>query len=126
MTDDMWPLTGLPHLPDGYFWRITQDKPYDYSNVTYPNIEIRRRTWVSSRFVVWSWFYTPDDIRKYANLVENALSNASHAVDKVDDLTPETIRATAVELRAEFQKIRDRKVRTAELMGDYPPKKLEV
>lgn len=48
MTHNIDPRTGLPEVPEGYFWRV---KP---SSGSYILVELRKKTWLGSTCVEWS------------------------------------------------------------------------
>lgn len=43
--------TGLPELPEGYFWRVKE------SVSIFVDVEIRKKWWVGSRQVAWTSMY---------------------------------------------------------------------
>lgn len=100
MTKNISPLTGLPELPNGYFWRIAIDT---YHRV--PALYIRRKLWIGSREVCHASIYDYSKDKTYTT--KQILDRAVHSL-------------------AVFEDDRDDNARTEALIGNYPPKKLEA
>ena len=101
--------TGLPALPDGYFWRVSRSEALFIS--IYPRVTICK--WVKRR------------VGRGYREVETEFSKASfeYEVAKSGRSVPETIRGLARDAADEFY--RWRKVRSQpDHCGDYPPKRL--
>lgn len=90
--------TGLPELPEGYFWRVKET----YKGSTYLRVEIRKRGLIGSRRIEW------------------------HPVEKSRASDFEIKRAAEYALvwknQGGFDSSGDR---WKKFVGNYPPKKLE-
>lgn len=95
-------LTGLPELPDGYFWRVTRVGGKGYANALY--LSIRRKVLFFSVRVEYGM------VRPYswAPTVEEGL------------------RKRAKSILEDWQESAISHPRLDTVLGDYPPKKLEV
>lgn len=96
------PDTGLPLLPHGMFWRVKRERVIDPPI----RIELRAKTWYGSREIRHSWVDTID---------EGAILHAAA-------FCYEQWREECATRRAN----RARSRQLDDLIGDYPPKKLEV
>lgn len=112
--------TGLPELPDGYVWRVREGTFSGLPEGQYETlvVEVCRRSW-------WGLSMVVSD-----NLMDWAYSGNS-AVLSPKAPTPENIRACAVKVHREFERMLEVQgkllaERTArqKLVGTYPPKKL--
>ncbi|MEG2778200.1 MAG: hypothetical protein RR905_02810 [Aurantimicrobium sp.] len=111
------PATGLPELPEGHFWRVSQG---DYC----VRLEIRKhRKRFGTKLVIRG--------RVRSIRTEGEERYLSRAVGEIsaEDFTPEAIFYSAHDVLAEWR-TRDAAIHRYEknkaLLGDYPPKKLEV
>lgn len=116
--------TGLPALPEGYFWRVRHHEAYNWSGLTYVDKSrlqvLLIKTFSGTRtekVYPKPWYrrthkgievpYTSEDIQ----FVEDAEGTHTIAVRNA---------ANRIMKRWEKAKVRDA------LVGDYPPKTLEV
>lgn len=106
--------TGLPELPEGYFWRIAKWNPAITERVSIAIMEIgTKRHWFKT--VPWNWeFYS---ISCYAVELEQSEDPESF----VREIAADVYRVASKKWLG--QKQRDRIER---IYGDYPPKKLET
>lgn len=117
-TIEIDPTTGLPTLPEGYFWRVIEE---EYAHV---GIEIRRRRRFGSTVVIDMYVWHNWDGAHPDSDEPILVSNVS---DK--EFTPEAILRTAEYLLKKWRARDARALRyqaNKALLGDYPPKKLEV
>lgn len=121
--------TGLPELPEGFFWRIrnAQRPLYDwFRSTTYVDVYdefvlcVMKTGYVKpgTRVIPGKWYWpfpkTEDDSRQ--------VPAQEVYIEKVyGEPTPEAFRDTAQVLLKRFEDARLRE----RLLGDYPPKKLE-
>lgn len=89
--------TGMPVLPEGYFWRVRADR--DSSG--YIDVQIRRKFWIFSRAVV-----STCSSKKNVKSGETILADAAYLV------------------RNKFKTPTEPKP-WEHFLGDYPPKKLK-
>lgn len=103
--------TGLPALPEGFFWRITKDG-------TYHMIEIRKNVTV---------------LRRFRAPVEDSVRVHSHPLELlVEELRPRRIKEAAAyvlglsEVQVKIGLRLPAKDNGTHLYGDYPPRTLNV
>jgi len=97
-------VTGLPELPEGYYWNIERKVNGEHYSRTRYFLNIRRKVKILGLFTkVEEVFY--EELRTY-------------------DLNPETIRLRAVETLEMWNKKRSKAEQIDNLLGDYPPKRL--
>jgi len=88
----------MPELPEGYFFRVTQE----YTFKIYPVVELHQRKKRNrSKVIDWEW--------------------TAHKFDTVE----EQIEFLANRLYRKFKERNYRESTKSRLMGDYPPKTLE-
>lgn len=104
--------TGLPKLPEGYFWRIEKYNPAITPRVAIAIMrESTRRKWFKT--VEWAYEFSSVDI--FAQELEQSADPEGWVLElakKVYDRAVPKWRAESQVQRVEF------------LYGDYPPKKL--
>jgi hypothetical protein len=136
--------TGLPALPEGQYWRVSNDYnvrgayPERFVSVNLMRVtHIRKRRYIDFLFEIpWGyieydehtlldespvWSETPHSPEWVSNNLQVDLRDG-YPMATIDELTPTMILKTAEELLARYKK----KQENLSLLGDYPPKKLEV
>ena len=115
--------TGLPALPEGYFWRVRHHRTllYTYYGERYHTdtsrlqVELIHRSTETNYITGRKWFRTvrteDESVKEQVEFVEDA--EGTHAI---------AVRNAANRIMKQWEKA---KVRDA-LVGDYPPKTLEV
>lgn len=112
--------TGLPELPEGHFWRVRYHHRYSSYGIDYVDrtrlqvqlIETRTTTWIATQR---KWFRNKEI--SYTDVDKNALFT-----EDCQGTNPIAVRNAANRIMKLWEKA---KVRDA-LVGDYPPKTLEV
>jgi hypothetical protein len=109
--------TGLPVLPDGFFWRV-EGRTTFYGHPEKPNVRLMRTVkFTDSRVTVpgrWPWS---------AGVPAVQTRNEPVLVKPLpDEFTEEHIRKAALDVWDRWQVVKAREA----LVGDYPPKRLEI
>lgn len=124
--------TGLPELPEGMFWRVKRWDPSGLLSVTEPSVIVaiihefryelttRRQIDLGIFSFDWGWETVP---KVRSDEVESAtVFTEDNVIVPPSSLTPADILRTAERVYKRWQE----SVEAASLLGDYPPKKLNI
>lgn len=81
--------TGLPELPEGYFWRLRR------SSLEYLRLEIREKRLIRSKVVTWSVIAKDDvsitEIQRTAILVKHSFKKGTNWKSYLGDYPPKKL-----------------------------------
>jgi hypothetical protein len=128
------PATGMPALPPTYFWRVTTSPPMGYDRWPTVSIQLRKRKnpflWMQNRSsLVSSLSYACEDQDKKLWTADGYYYHPALTTEQTKKLVQNA--ATNI-YRAHEQALQDNenervlKATLETIVGDYPPKKLEV
>ena len=86
---EMDEATGLPTVPEGYFWRVTRPQGRFWQ------VQLRKRTWYGSRRVAWAVYQhemTASKVNELAGYVlkYKVKKEPAHEMHLVGDYPPKT------------------------------------
>lgn len=110
------PDTGLPELPENYFWRV--EEGYTFSLYDYKHLQIRKKVWGGLFSVKKQWTVIHNDKFSKEKILDTANYILLHVYDPWNEIDLEREK----EDRKEKQKPQNIQ---SNLFGDYPPKSLE-
>lgn len=116
--------TGLPELPEGQFWRVTDYQPIFSGLTGYGaghSVQIVEHVTSPTVQTRWRWFRWIE-IEGEPETRVNVLQHRQIS----EALSEESILKTAIDLLESIEEARLAEEAIARLVGDYPPKKLEV
>ncbi len=99
---------GLPELPAGYFWRVSTPDYCQYWPGIELSVEIHQKRFIGSKRIRSSYVSTPPP---WADELE---ISAAHVLD------------TAIKCLSGWNEEKTKVRSVSALIGDYPPKRLEV
>jgi hypothetical protein len=129
--------TGLPELPEGYWWDVKADKKlqrmidtyciYDHGysvNIVknYPQTSVlkRKHWWSLTKTYVTVPPYTKDLVMESTFILKSDVMRALDSTDLATTITPEAVLKAAQRCKDTY----DRRIESYMLIGKYPPNKL--
>lgn len=104
------PETNLPKLRDGLIWQIHESGSNGYLSIAI----VESITYAKHTFLWLNWGWT----------TEYLTHEGLYSILRTDDLSDTAVQKKAEELFRDLDRMDETKRRVAELVGNYPPKKL--
>ena len=127
------PTTGLPALPEGYWWEVREESRVYYNPSPRYVVAIKHMVTTPEHSVddesFWGFIFMVKRVVPEATKPEYECSSAVYDEDGLDVtyLTPELVLKTAQKVLTNWNTFKDLVVKRAQseaLLGDYPPKSL--